>query len=349
MPAPPKDPRIEAWLIRNPTPAIDPFPGMAEAGLLTPEPSYTAIASTKAALVEATGLLGIASAWGGRQLVYRHFIQGFGTDEQRAEYAAKAVSVAISEPKVGAHPKLLTTRATIHDDIVSITGEKAWVSNGPSADAILVFAVTAEEAGRKRYGAFLVPNGTPGLSINDTNGFHALRPSRHCGMTFDNVRVPRTAQLGPAGSAYERMALPFRDVEDAVGTVPLLGAFRFLLPRLATNNAEDAALSLGALIALTAVFEEASNAVVASLDAHRLNHTNAALVGLRVLAADLAARAKTHIRQFALTPDPATETLLSDIDAVLGIARGPRNARQARLAAPLLGQPHGVAAPHPSV
>ena len=328
------DPRIEAWLARNPTPAVDPFPGMAESGLYTPEPTYTAIAATKAALVERTGLLGIASAWGGRQLVYRHFIQGFGTDKQRADYETKGVSVAISEPKVGAHPKLLTTRATIENETIHITGEKAWVSNGPSADAILVFAVTSEDAGRKRYGAFLVPRDAPGLKFDDTNGFHALRPSRHCGLKLNDVQVPRTAQLGPEGSAYERMALPFRDVEDAVGTVPLLGAFRFLLPRLGQDHSDEAALSLGALVALTAVFQEAAHAVVAALDADRLNHTNAALVGLRVLAADLAARTQGHIRQFALPTDPATDTMLTDINAVLGIARGPRNARQARLAAP---------------
>ena len=175
----PTDPRIEAWLARNPTPATDPFPGMAESGLLTPELTYTAIAATKAALVERTGLLGIASAWGGRQLVYRHFIQTFGTEEQRAEYKTKAVSVAISEPKVGAHPKLLTTKATIDNDTVKITGEKAWVSNGPSADAILVFAITAEEAGRKRYSAFLVPRTAPGV-----------KNQRH-------ERLPRPAPLPP--------------------------------------------------------------------------------------------------------------------------------------------------------
>ncbi len=335
MPNPTEDPRIEAWLARNPAPATDPFPGMAEAGLLTPEPSYTAIAATKAALVEATGLLGIASAWGGRQLVYRHFIQPFGTDEQRAHYATKPVAVAISEPKVGAHPKLLTTTATTQNDTVTINGEKAWVSNAPTADAILVFAITAEEAGRKRYTAFLVPKNTEGLSVHETSTFHALRPSQHAGLTLDNVAVPRYAQLGPTGTAYERMALPFRDIEDAVGTLPLLGAFRFLLPRLATNRSEEAALSVGALVALTAVYEAAANTVVAALDAGRLNHTNATLVGLRVLAADLLARTKNHIQRFALPTDPPAETMLSDIEAVLGIARGPRNARQARLATSL--------------
>ncbi len=329
--------RIDAWLAHCPDPATDPFPGMQEAGLFAPEPSYAAIAAVKAALVERTGLLGIGGAWGGRQLVYRHFIRGFGTEAQQEAYKNKGVSVAISEPNVGAHPKLLTTHATAEGDTIKITGEKAWVSNGPSADAILVFAITSEEAGRKRYGAFLVPRDTPGLTIQDTKGFHALRPSRHCGLSLNDCVVPRAAQLGPDGSAYERMALPFRDTEDAVGTVPLLGAFRFLLPRLGRNghNTEDEALSLGALVALTAVFAEAAHAVVASLDAGRLNHTSAALVGLRVLATDIAARTKAHMQQFALSQDPATETMLSDIDAVLGIARGPRQARQARLAAPL--------------
>ena len=331
------DARIDAWLSVNPDPAADPFPGMAEAGLFAPEPNYAAIAAVKAALVERTGLLGIGGAWGGRQLVYRHFIGGFGTAAQQDAYKHKGVSVAISEPNVGAHPKLLTTRAVGDGDVVRITGEKAWVSNGPSADAIIVFAVVSEAAGRKRYGAFLVPKNTPGLSLRDLPGFHALRPSRHCGLILTDCVVPRGAQLGPDGTAYERMALPFRDIEDAVGTVPLLGAFRFLLPRLgrAGRNTEEEALSLGALVALTAVFGEAAHAVVASLDEGRLNHTSAALVGLRVLATDLAARARAHIGQFALSGDAATETMLTDIGAVLGIARGPRQARQARLAAPL--------------
>ncbi len=346
---PSKHPRIEAWLARNPTPAADPFAGMAEAGLLTPEPSYAAIAATKAALVEATGLLGIASAWGGRQLVFRHFIQPFGTDEQRAHFESRAVAVAISEPKVGAHPKLLTTTAKTAGNTVTINGEKAWVSNAPTADAIVVFAITSEEAGRKRYTAFLVPSDAQGVTIHETSTFHALRPSQHAGVTFNNVTVPTNAQLGPTGTAYERMALPFRDTEDAVGALPLLGAFRFLIPRLATNQSDEAALSAGALVALTAVYEAAANTVVGALDQGRLHHTSATLVGLRVLAADLLARTRAHIQHFALPPDLPTQTMLTDIEAVLGIARGPRNARQARLAAPLFDKPAGVAAPHPTV
>ena len=327
--------RIDAWLANCPDPGIDPFIGMDQAGLFRPEPNYAAIAAIKCALVERTGLLGVASAWGGRQLIGRHFIEGFGTEAQRAAWRRRAVSVAISEPGVGAHPKLLTARATVDVETVRITGEKAWVSNGPSADVVIVFAITAEEAGRKRYGAFLVPKDTPGLSFRDMPAFHALRPSRHCGLVLDNCIVPRAAQLGPEGSAYEQMALPFRDIEDAVGTLGLLGGYRFLLSRLGKGGhaIKEEVLSLGALVALTAVFAVAADAVVASLDAGRLNQTAAVLVGIRVLAAGILARAEAHKAQFKLTDDPAVTEMLADIAAVLSIARGPRQARQAHLGA----------------
>jgi acyl-CoA dehydrogenase len=325
--------RIDAWLARCADPAQDAFQGMAEAGLFAPEPSYAAIARMKAALVERTGVLGVGGAWGGRPMVARFFIGGFGDAAQRAAWLGRAASVAISEPEVGAHPKHLRTRAEAVADGFRITGEKAWVSNGPSADVIIVLAVTAEEQGRKRYGAFLVPSDTPGLSLREMPGFHALRPSRHCGLILDGCTVPRSALLGTPDTAYERMALPFRDVEDAVGTFGTLGAFRFLLKLLrpAAEPTRDAALSLGALVALTAVFAAGAESVVAPLDAGRTDSGSPTLVGLRVLAIDMLQRARDHVARFGPQAVPAVDTILADIDATLSIARGPRMARQMRL------------------
>jgi acyl-CoA dehydrogenase len=306
--------------------------------------SYAAIAQGEAALVERTGLLGQGGAWAGRQMVARFFIAGFGDETQRAVWLPRLASgecvssVAISEPRVGAHPKLLTTRAEVDGDGYRITGEKAWVTNGPLAAVFIVFAVMAIEDGRKRYGAFLVPRGTPGLSINELPEYRALAPSRHCGLTLDGCRVPHSALLGPAGSAYEVMALPFRDVEDAVGTFGLLGAFRFLLSCFARESAggDDAALSLGALAALTAVFAETADAVVAALDAGELARRAAALVGLRVLAAEMLQRARTHRDAFGPASDAAIERVFGDVEASLSVARGPRQTRQARLGTQLI-------------
>lgn len=298
--------------------------------------SYAAIARGEAALVERTGLLGQGGAWAGRQMVARFFIAGFGDETQRAAWlprlasGACVASVAISEPRVGAHPKLLATRAEVDGDGYRITGEKAWVTNGPLAAVSVVFAVMAIEDGRKRYGAFLVPRDTPGLSINELPEYRALAPSRHCGLVLDGCRVPHSALLGPAGSAYEAMALPFRDVEDAVGTFGLLGAFRFLLSCFARQSAagDEAALSLGGLAALTAVFAETADAVVAALDAGELARRSAALVGLRVLAAEMLQRARAHRDTFGPASDSAIERVFGDVEMSLSVAR---LARQARL------------------
>jgi acyl-CoA dehydrogenase len=237
--------------------------------------------------------------------------------------------VAISEPGAGAHPKLLTTRAEADGAGFRITGEKAWVSNGPSADVFVVLAITAMDGARKRYTAFLVPGDAPGLSLRDMPRFHALRPSRHCGLRLDGVWVPADALLGAADQAYEAMALPFRDIEDAAGMFGLLGGFRWLLRRLPRGgDGDDALAAVGALVGRVAVFADAAEAVVAALDAGTLHDKAATLVGLRVMAADLAA-----LLRAALPPhDPAIEEVLRDIDAVLAIARSAQQVRQVRLA-----------------
>ncbi len=289
--------------------------------------SYTAIAREKAALVERTGLLG--EGLFGSQVVSRFFIGGFGTADQRNAWQARVVSVAISEPRVGAHPKVLATRAEADGDGYRITGEKAWVTNGPLADVFIVLAITSVEDGRKRYSMFLVPRGTPGLSIDEAEHYRALAPSRHCGVKLDGCRVPSSAVLGSIGTAYETMALPFRDVEDAIGTFGLLGAFRSVVSRLAAGD--EAALSRGGLAGLTAVFAEAASAVVASLDAGNLASQAPTSIGLRVLAGEMLPRARAHRDAFGPADDAALDRVFADLDMALSVARGPRQVRQARL------------------
>jgi acyl-CoA dehydrogenase len=321
---------VDIWAKLCPDPATDPLPGMREAGLLAPAPDYATIARTKAAIVQRTGLLGIASVWGGPQLIARHFLS-FGTQSQRAEWLGRPLSVAISEPNVGAHPKLLTTRADPSETGYRITGQKAWVSNGPSADAIIVFAITAEDQGRKRYSAFILPRTTPGLTMTEMPGFHALRPSKHGLLTLNACLVPAAAMLGPPGSAYDRMALPFRDIEDAVGTFATLGALRHAIGSFAGATLQQPE-ALGAIVALTAVFAAGAGSVVKALDNGHLRTGDATLVGLRLLAIDILARLKT-------LPTAATEEILADLDATLSIAAGPRLARQTKLGETALRHP----------
>ncbi|WP_428490940.1 acyl-CoA dehydrogenase family protein [Rhodopila sp.] len=347
---------IETWLARDPDLEHDPLPGMRRAGLLEPVADYAAIGRGKAVLVERTGRLGIGGVWGGRQLVFRHFLGGFGSAAQQAAWSGRALSVAISEPEVGAHPKLLSTRAEVVGQGFRISGRKAWVSDGPSADAIIVFAITGQDRGRKRYSAFLVPSDTPGLGFEEMAGFHALRPSRHCLLTLEGAVVPAAAMLGAEGGAYEAMALPFRDIEDAVGTFGTLGALRHAVglfagaggatqaagrgtaPLAAAGpgsaagpGAAEIGAELGAIVALVAVLQAGAEAVVGRLDSGPMRTGEATLVGLRILAIEILGRVRAQALMLAPGVRDRLAGLLADLDATLSIARGARLARQVRL------------------
>jgi acyl-CoA dehydrogenase len=336
----------------------DPFAGMVAAGLFRiglPAPwgtdgGYAAMARMEAALVARTGLAGLGAAWLGRQMVARHFIAGFADAAQREAVLPRvaagdlAIGVAISEPGVGAHPRLLTTRAVPDGAGWRLSGEKAWVTNGPVAGLFVVFAVEAEALGRKRYGAFLVPADAPGLALKEQPHMAVLRPSRHCGLVLDGVAVPATARLGPVGSAYETMALPFRDVEDAVGAAGMHGALRWLAARFGSRLAatpparpDEAVLWLGGLAGLVTLFGAGAEAAAAHADAGRAEAAAALTVGMRETAAEVLRRlaaADAPVRDDGA--DPALARLIGDITAALNVARGPRAARQARLGEALI-------------
>ena len=337
--------RIARWRASYPDPIATGLRGMAEAGLLgiglSEAAGFTVIARAKEKLVETTGLLGLAGMWAGRQMVARFFLGRFGSQAQIAEFMPRladggvSLCVAISEPGVGAHPKNLITRAVADGTDMVITGQKAWVSNALEASHIIVFAITAETEARKRYAAFLVPIGTSGLTIAPMPGFHTLVPSRHCAVSLDACRVPAAARLGPDGTAFEAMAVPFRDVEDAVGAAGMAGGFRLLLRRLGPRMPASAEAELGAIAGLTALLDHGARAVVAALDSGLLRDEAAASVGLRVLAADIRAHIGDLLAETPSPPDTVRERLLTDLDAILDIARLPRAVRQARLGATL--------------
>lgn len=300
----------------------DPFAGLDPAllriGLETD--GYAAISRAEADLIVRTGHVDLGCAFLGRQVVNRFFIAGFGSPTQCAAWLGRTAAVAISEPGVGAHPKHLTTTAEPIGAGWRLNGEKAWASNGPFAAVFVVLAVMAVENGRKRYGAFLVPRDAPGLTLHPSE-------TRHCGLSLRGCVVPRDALLGLPDTAYEKMALSFRDVEDAVGLSGLGGALRFIIGRLGGE-----AHALGGLIALNTVLEAGATRVAEALDAGELATHAAEAIGLRLLAAEIVERVRRHRDEFGPSDDAPIERALAELALGATVARGPRAARQARLA-----------------
>jgi len=316
--------------------------------------AYADIAAAERVLVEEGGSTGLAGVWGGHQMVARWFLAGFGNPAQQARHlpalasGALTAGVAISEPKVGAHPKLLTTTATREGAAEGggwrLDGEKSYVTNGDIAGLYVVLAITAMHGERKRYSFFLVPRDAPGLEVIEAPTPASMRPVGHVALNFAGCRVPADALLGTQDAAYETMALPFRDAEDAVGTSGmtgnLAGLVRLLGTELAPTPADAAVAELGALAGLAAIAGPAAASLARAVDDRMMETTEpqALLIGLRQLSAEFHRRATAFRDAHAATRSPALDARLNSIQTSLSVARGPRAVRMARLGAGVLAQ-----------
>ncbi len=153
------------------------------------------------------------------------------------------LSVAISEPKAGAHPKHLQTTAIKEDDFFVLNGEKSFLTNGPIASFYIVLAITDETEGRKAFSALLVPAETQGLQKTKGVEIDFLHPCSHGGITLENCKIPAANLIGSQGDAYERTSLNMRAVEDAIGAAGQIGSLQRLLSDMVPHTLpQDAAI-----------------------------------------------------------------------------------------------------------
>lgn len=330
----------------------DLWSGFGEAGLFRiglPEEfggdgsGYAAIAAAAETLAHVGGLPGLSMSWALQCQAARFLILGFGSEAQKRELlpaaarGALTLAVAISEPGAGAHPKRLAATARAEAGTVVLDGRKHWITNGPLADLIAVLAVSGETAGRKRFSLYLVPPDAPGLNLAPMPPLDVLRPSPHAALTLANCRVSAAARLGPEGQAYDAIARPLRDVEDALITGTLAGAMAWQLDRLARQGA--GAGGLGALAERLTALRGVSAAAVAALDTAPLERPpeSGLAAGFNLLARDFEAEAA---RLFAETGagDPAFERVTRDVAKALDIARAARAARRLRRGRALIAE-----------
>jgi acyl-CoA dehydrogenase len=338
--------RIDGWWSTAKRDALaDPFGQMAKAGLFqiglpgagAALDTYSAVAIAEQAIAEKTGLLGLASGFAARQLAARFFISGFADAGQRATWLPRiaagqiCTAIAISEPEVGAHPKRLQTAAEPRGAGFVVRGRKAWVTNGPIADVFLVLCVVAVEDGRKRYGLFLIPRETTGLIVRPMRTLDALAPASHCELELDGCEVPASARVGEVQDAYPAMAMPFRDVEDTVGTASISGFLSWLLEKSAARveRSEDNALRLGRIAGLVSLVEAASRLAVEALDG-KGQDVPARVIGVRLLARDIVGEIRELLARDQ-SADEAIAAALAAFDLLSSVAREPRKVRQIRL------------------
>jgi len=144
------------------------------------------------------------------------------TPEQKARYLPKLISgehigaLAMSEPSAGSDVVGMKLRAEKRGERYILNGSKMWITNGPDADTVVVYAKTDPEAGSHGITAFLIEKGFPGFSTAQKLDKLGMRGSNTGELVFENCEVPEENVLGEVGGGvgvlmsgldYERTVL----------------------------------------------------------------------------------------------------------------------------------------------
>ena len=157
-----------------------------------------------------------------------------GNADQKARYlpglvAGTAVgALAMSEPGAGSDVVSMRLRADRRSDRYVLNGTKMWITNGPEADVLVVYAKTDPAAGARGITAFLVERGMPGFSVAQKLDKLGMRGSNTGELVFADCEIPEENVLGGEGAGV-RVLMSGLDYERAVLAAGPLGIMQACL------------------------------------------------------------------------------------------------------------------------
>ena len=128
-----------------------------------------------------------------------------GNDVQKDKYLPKLITgehvgaLAMSEPNAGSDVVSMKLQAVKKGDRYILNGTKMWITNGPDADTLVVYAKTDPSAGSRGITAFLIEKGFKGFSTTQKLDKLGMRGSNTCELVFINCEVPEENVLGGVG------------------------------------------------------------------------------------------------------------------------------------------------------
>jgi butyryl-CoA dehydrogenase len=136
-------------------------------------------------------------------------VLAFGTEEQKQRYLAPAAAgqklgcFGLTEPMSGSDAQTMKTVAERDGAGFVINGSKNFITNGPDADFIVLFAVSGQDGGKLRHTAFVLPLDVPGVSVAPHDEKMGIHAAQSCTIFFENVRLEQEHVLGPVGSGFK--------------------------------------------------------------------------------------------------------------------------------------------------
>jgi acyl-CoA dehydrogenase len=142
--------------------------------------------------------------WGDVGLLLSMPRQGLGNSaiasvadpEQHERFDGVWASMAITEPGAGSDSANITTTAVLDGDDYVLNGEKIFVTAGERSDAVVVWATLDRALGRAAIKSFVVPKGTPGMTVERLERKLGIRSSDTATIRFESCRVPKENLLG---------------------------------------------------------------------------------------------------------------------------------------------------------
>jgi isovaleryl-CoA dehydrogenase len=147
----------------------------------------------------------VALSYGAHSNLCVNQIRRNGSDAQKRRYLPKLISgehvgaLAMSEPGAGSDVVGMRLRAELRGDRYLLNGNKMWITNGPDADVLVVYAKTDANAGPRGITAFLVEKGMKGFSTAQKLDKLGMRGSNTCELVFRDCEVPAANVLGAEG------------------------------------------------------------------------------------------------------------------------------------------------------
>lgn len=138
-----------------------------------------------------------------------HGLEEWGTEDQKQKYLTPLASgkllgaFALSEPGAGSDAANQQTTAILDGDYYVLNGTKNFITNGASADIILVMAATDKTKGANGISTFIVEKGTPGLSVAKKEKKLGIRSSDTASLLFEDCKVPRSNRIGEEGFGFK--------------------------------------------------------------------------------------------------------------------------------------------------